>query len=96
MQSEIYDFLLKHRKHEITGVWNGKVIKAKTIEEFWKMHNCSARPIVARVDYIDANNVSHKGLVGLGYAEEFFKDLLKEKDLPESLRNEIILCLACK
>ena len=91
MQSEIYDFLLKHRKHDLARGYK----KAKTIEELWEMHNCSTgKPIVARVDWIDANNVSHKGLVGLGYAEDFFKDLLKEKDLPERLRNEIVLCLA--
>lgn len=72
MESEIYDFVKKHKNWNIEGVWNGKErVKAKTIDKFWEMYR------------------------NIFFVEEFFKDLLKEKDLPERLRNEIILCLAC-
>lgn len=104
MQAEIYNFVKTHRRQDIHGILlpltsshpgpAGKIYKAKTTEEFWRMHNSSVVPIVATVERIDTNGAILKGLVGLGFAEEFFKDLLKEKDLPESLRNEIILCLA--
>lgn len=100
MQAEIYNFVKTHRRQDVHGILlpvpghGCEIYKAKTTEEFWRMHNSSGKPIVATVERIDTNGAILQGLVGLGFAEEFFKDLLKEKDLPESLRNEIILCLA--